>query len=148
MADAEIIKIDIEKYAEALNNLIGVDSAYFKGDKDVDAIVEVITLAKKYENIINRQKTEIEDLFYKLSGVMHYVDKWLDGDELKQDEVNRAMLMREKTLQMVENLEKENKEIWEERCRIYESLQEAKAENEKEFDRLKEIEWMYNDLNK
>lgn len=62
MADAEIIKIDIEKYAEALNNLIGVDSAYFKGDKDVDAIVEVITLAKKYENIINRQKTEIERL--------------------------------------------------------------------------------------
>ena len=62
MTDADIIKIDIEKYAEALNNLIGVDSAYFKGDKDVDAIVEVITLAKKYENIINRQKTEIERL--------------------------------------------------------------------------------------
>lgn len=80
---------------------------------------------------VKKMKSEIEDLFYKLSGVMHYVDKWLDGDELKQDEVNRAMLMREKTLQMVENLEKENKEIWEERCRIYESLQEAKAENEK-----------------
>ena len=60
MTDAEIIKVDVEKYGKALNNLIGVDSAYFNGDKDVDAIVEVITLAKKYENIINRQKTAIE----------------------------------------------------------------------------------------
>ena len=34
--------INIEKYSEALNNLIGVDSAYYKGDKDVDAIVEVM----------------------------------------------------------------------------------------------------------
>lgn len=51
--------IDIEKYAEALNNLIGVDSAYLKGDKDVDAIVEVITLAKKFEGIISQQYSEI-----------------------------------------------------------------------------------------
>ena len=58
---------------------------------------------------VGKMKSENEDLFYKLSGVMHYVDKWLDGDELKQDEVNRAMLMREKTLQMVENLEIELK---------------------------------------
>ena len=58
---------------------------------------------------VKKMKSEIEDLFYKLSGVMHYVDKWLDGDELKQDEVNRAMTMREKTLQMVENLEIELK---------------------------------------
>lgn len=54
--DDEIIPIDINKYAEALNNLIGVDSAYFNGDKDVDAIVEIITVAKKMEGLINRQK--------------------------------------------------------------------------------------------
>ena len=59
MTDNEIIKVDIKKYAEALNNLIGVDSAYLKGDNDVDAIVEIITLAKKMENTINRQKAEI-----------------------------------------------------------------------------------------
>ena len=62
MNDNEIITIDIAKYAEALNRLIGADSAYFSGDKDVDAIVEVITLAKKMENIINRQKADIERL--------------------------------------------------------------------------------------
>lgn len=39
--------INIEKYANALNNLIGVDSAYLRGDKDVDAIVELIVVAKK-----------------------------------------------------------------------------------------------------
>ena len=33
---------------------------------------------------------------------MHSVDKWLDGAELEQDEVNRAATMREKTLRIVE----------------------------------------------
>lgn len=49
--------INIEKYAEALNNLIGVDSAYMSGDKDVDAIVELIVAAKKLENRV-RELTE------------------------------------------------------------------------------------------
>ena len=65
MADNEIITVNIEKYAEALNNLIGVDSAYFNGDKDVDAIIEIITIAKKMEGIINRQNAEIERLSHK-----------------------------------------------------------------------------------
>lgn len=67
--------INIEKYAEALNNLIGIDSAYMVGDKDVDAIVEVIVAAKKLESRVKeleqeneRLKTEndaaIEDLKY------------------------------------------------------------------------------------
>lgn len=42
-----------------------------------------------------------------LYGVMHSVDKWLDGDELKQDEVNRAATMREKTLRLLENAKTE-----------------------------------------
>jgi tricorn protease-like protein len=46
---------------------------------------------------------------------MHFVDKWLDGDELKQDEVNRAATMREKTLQIVEakqsEIERLSKEV-------------------------------------
>lgn len=65
MADEQIKPINIAKYEEALNNLIGVDSAYFKGDKDVDAIVEIITLAKKFEGVINRQKAEIDILIRK-----------------------------------------------------------------------------------
>lgn len=40
-------------------------------------------------------------------GIMHSVDKWLDGKELEQDEVNRAATMREKTLQIVEKKDRE-----------------------------------------
>ena len=59
-------------------------------------------LAKETFDILNRQKAEIDDLFLKLNGVMWSVDKWLDGEELNQHEVNRAITMREKTLQIVE----------------------------------------------
>ena len=48
-------------------------------------------------------KSDADKLEYTLLGVMHSVDKWLDGDELNQDEVNRAITMREKTLRIVEN---------------------------------------------
>lgn len=43
-----------------------------------------------------------DKLDYKLIGVMHSVDKWLEGAELDQDEVNRAATMREKTLRLLE----------------------------------------------
>lgn len=62
-------------------------------------------------DLIKCLQSENEDLFYKLTGVMHSVDKWLDGDELKQDEVNRAATMREKTLQIVENLQSKNERL-------------------------------------
>lgn len=52
-------------------------------------------------------KSNYDNLEYKLLGVMHSVDKWLDGEELKQDEVNRAVTMREKTLRIVENAKSE-----------------------------------------
>jgi hypothetical protein len=54
--------INIEKYANALNNLIGVDSAYLAGDKDVDAIVELIVAAKKLENRVKELTEENEEL--------------------------------------------------------------------------------------
>ena len=47
-------------------------------------------------------------LYYQLLGVMHSVDKWLEEDELKHDAVNRAAIMREKTLRIVETLQREN----------------------------------------
>lgn len=54
--------INIEKYAEALNELIGVDSAYMAGDKSVDAIVELIVAAKKLENRVKKLTEENERL--------------------------------------------------------------------------------------
>ena len=56
----------------------------------------------KLEEFTEEQQKEISSLEYTLMGVMHSVDKWLDGDELKQDEINRAATMREKTLKLVE----------------------------------------------
>ena len=52
----------------------------------------------------NSYKREAINLELTLRGVMHSVDKWLEGDELKQNEVDRAVTMREKTLQIVERL--------------------------------------------
>ncbi len=101
-------------------------------------------------DLINRLKKENDDLFYKLEGVMHSVDKWLEGDELKQDEVNRAITMREKTLQITEKQQAEikrlnkeaNKEANKEQLRrqMYRStVEEIKSEAIKEFaERLKE----------
>lgn len=45
----------------------------------------------------------LENQAYILLGVMHSVDKWLDGKELEQDEVNRAATMREKVLRIIES---------------------------------------------
>ncbi len=58
-------------------------------------------------DLINRQEAEKQKLEYILSGVMLFVDKWLEGDELSQDEVNRARIMRERTLEIVEKQEAE-----------------------------------------
>lgn len=58
-------------------------------------------------DLIERQQAEIDNLTHTLLGVMHSVDKWLDGAELEQDEVNRAATMREKTLRIVEEKQAE-----------------------------------------
>lgn len=56
---------------------------------------------------LNQTSKEAADMLeqqaYIILGVMHSVDKWLDGKELEQDEVNRAATMREKTLRIIEN---------------------------------------------
>ena len=61
--------------------------------------------------IIKELTEENKKLEYTLLGVMHSVDKWLDGAELEMDEVNRAITMREKTLQIVEKLTDENEKL-------------------------------------
>ena len=51
--------INIEKYAEALNNLVGMDIGYLgDSDKNVNAIVEVIRAAKKFENRVKELEAE------------------------------------------------------------------------------------------
>lgn len=61
--------------------------------------------------LINRQQEEIDTLTHTLLGVMHSIDKWLDGAELEQDEVNRAATMREKTLRIAKEKQAEIEKI-------------------------------------
>ena len=58
-------------------------------------------------DLVEEMQKIIIDKDYEILGIMHFVDKWLDGKELEQDEVNRASTMREKTLRLVEGLERE-----------------------------------------
>lgn len=51
-------------------------------------------------------QNKVNELELTLSGVMWFVDKWLDGKDLEKDEVTRAMLMREKSLKIVEELDR------------------------------------------
>ncbi len=103
-------------------------------------------LAKETFDMLNRLKAENDDLFYKLEGVMHSVDKWLEGDELKQDEVNRAITMREKTLQITEKQQAEIEKLTEERdfykapsSLLAKGIEQIKSEAIKEFaERLKQ----------
>lgn len=58
--------------------------------------------------IIKNKQDKVElDAEYKLIGVMHSVDKWLEGDELETDEVTRAATMREKLLRIIESQQKQ-----------------------------------------
>lgn len=63
-------------------------------------LVQALSLIKELTEEISKRE-------YIIVGVMHSVDKWLDGAELEQDEVNRAATMREKTLHIVEKLTEE-----------------------------------------
>lgn len=68
---------------------------------------------------IKKLKKENENLHYTLVGVMHFIDKWLDGKELEDDEVNRAITMREKTLKIIENLQDENAKLRDELQKVW-----------------------------
>ena len=116
MTDTEIIK--------ALESYINDISCLQCGAKDK----YLLTTIDSTLDLIKRQKAEIERVEYALLGVMHSVDKWLDGDELKQGEVERAATMREKTLQIVE-----------EKAAEIERLNDIRAELSKEIERLREL---------
>ena len=69
------------------------ECAEVRGSEDVEALIRA---AKDAADMLENQA-------YILLGVMHSVDKWLDGEELEQDEVNRAATMREKVLRIIES---------------------------------------------
>lgn len=62
-------KFNLDKYVNALNDLLGVDHAYFSGDENVEALVELIVMAKNlaYENEVLRNTLLALDLDRKLT---------------------------------------------------------------------------------
>ncbi len=80
-------------------------------------------------DLIKSLQAEKDYLFLTLSGVMHFVDKWLDGGELNQVEVNRAMTMREKTLEITERQAEQIEEL----IAGQETLQKCIAEKDKQI---------------
>lgn len=91
-----------------------------------------------YYALIKELTKQNDTLELTLTGVMHSVDKWLDGEELEQDEVKRAITMREKTLQIVEKLTEENAEVKANWQKLKESQESTCEECRAEFKRLTE----------
>ena len=73
--------INIEKYAEALNNLVGMDIGYLgDSDENVNAIVEVIRAAKALENRVRELEEQNERIrlgYEREHGVVY--GKWVDN---------------------------------------------------------------------
>lgn len=77
---------------------------------------------------MSNDEARIEELEYIILGIMHSVDKWLEGDELMEDEVNRAATMREKVLRIIEEKDKEIARLEKELKRVR-GIAEECAEN-------------------
>lgn len=95
--------IALREAAYAIENL---ESMLFDGE-GVNLVSYWEQQCQIAENGLRNTTEELNKKEYLILGIMHSVDKWLDGKELEQDEVNRAATMREKTLQIVEKKDRE-----------------------------------------
>ena len=68
--------INIEKYAEALNNLVGMDIGYLgDSDENVNAIVEVIVAAKKLDSRVKELEGNLKMSEYLLKGAHERIEQ-------------------------------------------------------------------------
>ena len=91
----------VQKIWDKANRMVGISRTLGMDDNErMDGITvgEMIQLME-YVVALGKKRDELE---LTLAGVMWNVDKWLDGDELNQDPVNRAITMREKILYLLE----------------------------------------------
>ena len=78
--------INIEKYAEALNNLVGMDIGYLgDSDENVNAIVEVINAAKvlertseEWESKYFQQVAEVQGMLEMILEIFEEIEKKID----------------------------------------------------------------------
>lgn len=88
----------------------GVPKNYVDGARD--ALKGIEARAQELANSDPSPSRE-EELDLTLAGVMHSVDKWLDGNDLVEHLVVRAATAREKVLKIIEELEQENARLTE-----------------------------------
>lgn len=82
-----------------ISEVIGMD-----GEDRMDGIsVDDMKLLLNFVIALSKKR---DDLELTIDGIMWYVDKWLEGDELNQEPIKRAIIMREKTLKIAEELDK------------------------------------------
>ena len=94
-------KLDkVQEIWDKANQIIGLSRTLGMDDSErMDGItIGDMALLMEYVVALGKQRDELE---LTLEGVMWNVDKWLDGDELNQDPVNRAITMREKILYLL-----------------------------------------------
>ena len=95
-------KLDkVQEIWNKANQIIGLSRAIEMDDSERMEGITVgdMVLLMEYVVALGKQRDDLELI---LAGVMWNVDKWLDGDELNQDPVNRAITMREKILYLLE----------------------------------------------
>ena len=74
--------INIEKYANALNALVGMDIGYLgDSDENVNAIVEVIVAAKKLENRVKELTKEKAELWEERNRIYDDLQDWKEFTE-------------------------------------------------------------------
>ena len=94
-------KLDkVQEIWNKANQIIGLSRTIGMDDSERMDGITVGDMALLMEYVVTLGKKR-DDLELTLEGVMLNVDKWLDGDELNQDPVNRAITMREKILYLL-----------------------------------------------
>ena len=90
----------VQEVWDKANRIVSLSRTIGLGDEErMDGLtIGDMILLMEYVVALGKQR---DDLELTLEGVMWNVDKWLDGDELNQDPVNRAITMREKILYLL-----------------------------------------------
>ena len=94
-------KLDkVQEIWNKANQIIGLSRAIEVDDSEHMEGITVgdMALLMEYVVALGKQRDELE---LTLEGVMWNVDKWLDGDELNQDPIDRVITMREKLLKLL-----------------------------------------------
>ena len=93
----------VQEIWDKANRIVSLSRTIGLGDEErMDGLtIGDMILLMEYVVALGKQR---DDLELTLEGVMWNVDKWLEDKELEQDPVNRAITMREKTLNIVETM--------------------------------------------